>query len=436
MQSLDLFINVFLAHAIFGILTSILMQRGWTKVWFGPRWERQAKKGLNKGKAPIYCRVKYYRTGRKTDIASDFSTGLWVQKVNWDQDEQQVKNTDNDFESINKKLTLIVRDIERIEEHLKISGVQPSAKLIKNMYISQGGEGRKGEVLIDTFTKFQEFKKKEISGNTYLNIRSYLRTFNTFLKKKGLDLISINGFNSTHSREFVDFLIHEKTDKKVLYESTTARNIYAHIKSLFDIAVQRELILRNPLIHKITQNKKKGIKYLEIDEVERFEHFPLNNLKVGNIFKLVKDVALIQLYTGMSYKDVFSLEEYNLIYDHQDKRNWIEYRRHKSKVIAQVPVISKVQKIIDEYGGIENLPRITNTHYNGTLKLFGAWCDIDKNLTSHMFRRTFGMIALNYWLCDIESVSRMLGHDSVETTQKYYATVLKNRVRQNMNKIR
>lgn len=82
---------------------------------------------------------------------------------------------------------------------------------------------------------------------------------------------------------------------------------------------------------------------------------------------------------------------------------------------------------VDLAGTSLKLPEISNQKYNSYLKEVGEIIGIKAKLTTHIGRKTFGTIALNSDY-SIESVSKMLGHTNIKTTQGHYAVVLKKRI--------
>lgn len=86
-----------------------------------------------------------------------------------------------------------------------------------------------------------------------------------------------------------------------------------------------------------------------------------------------------------------------------------------------IPVIGKVWSILKKYNFV--LPVYSNQKYNSALKKIAAEVGIRKKLTSHVGRKTYGTLLLNKDV-PIETVSNLLGHSSIRTTQKHYAKVL------------
>lgn len=174
---------------------------------------------------------------------------------------------------------------------------------------------------------------------------------------------------------------------------------------------------------------KKKIEYLKPEELE----FLQNRKFISERLQQVSDLFLLQCYTGFSYADLAEFNPDLHIETDKKGREWIIKARAKNEIESVLPYFSDAKAIVEKYlkvnltGITLKLPVITNQKYNSYLKEIGAILDFKINLTTHIGRKTFGTIALNNGY-SIESVSRMLGHTDIKTTQKHYAVVLKTRV--------
>jgi site-specific recombinase XerD len=150
----------------------------------------------------------------------------------------------------------------------------------------------------------------------------------------------------------------------------------------------------------------------------------------------VRDVFLFQIFTGLAYIDAANLKEDNIIEDGFGQK-WIQLTRQKSSVQANIPLLDVPLSILKKYKGLNNgklLPMHTNQKMNEYLKEIAALCGINKRLTTHCGRHSFGTIMLTKGV-SIESVSKMLGHTNITTTQ-IYAKVLNLKIFTEVNKVR
>lgn len=138
----------------------------------------------------------------------------------------------------------------------------------------------------------------------------------------------------------------------------------------------------------------------------------------------------------MAYADVEKLTADNIIKG-IDGSLWIKIKRTKTKSLSSIPLLPIAQKLIEKYEGVENpkgtlFPVYSNQNMNSYLKEIAERCDIKKNLTFHVARHTFATTVTLTNGVPIESVSKMLGHRSLKTTQ-HYAKILDEKLSEDMN---
>jgi integrase len=105
--------------------------------------------------------------------------------------------------------------------------------------------------------------------------------------------------------------------------------------------------------------------------------------------------------------------------------------RAKTAVDSAIPVMIDTLNILKKYNG--TLPVLSNQKYNQYIKTVLKKCGINKTLSSHAARKTFAMLTHNTYAVPIDTVSKMLGHASVQTTQHYYAKTDFEKIAQDMH---
>jgi integrase len=140
----------------------------------------------------------------------------------------------------------------------------------------------------------------------------------------------------------------------------------------------------------------------------------------------IADLFLFQCFTGLDYGCTQTFDPAQHLRQDPDGRIWLVKHRCKNGEKAFAPWLPEAEAILKRHGG--QLPRISNQKYNRYLKELAQVSGLELHLTSHVGRKTFGMVMLNKGI-SIEAVSRMLGHRYITTTQRHYAQVLEERVR-------
>ena len=156
---------------------------------------------------------------------------------------------------------------------------------------------------------------------------------------------------------------------------------------------------------------------------------------------LVRDIFLFSCFTGLAYIDVKNLTKSHISIG-IDGEKWIFTHRQKTETASKIPILPVTQMIIDKYSDHPKsnnedrlLPILTNQKMNAYLKEIAAVCEIEKELTFHIARHTFATTVTLTNGVPIESVSKMLGHKNLRTTQ-HYAKVLDKKVSEDMKILR
>lgn len=170
--------------------------------------------------------------------------------------------------------------------------------------------------------------------------------------------------------------------------------------------------------------------YLTEKEVEKIIKKKFATDRLNN----VRDIFIFSCFTGLAYIDVKNLTEDNLRTGF-DGKLWIMTHRQKTDTNVNVPLLDIPLKILAKYkNNLPNkvlLPVLSNQKMNSYLKEIGDLCGIDKNLTFHLARHTFATTITLAKGVPIETVSKMLGHTNIQTTQ-IYARITNSKISNDM----
>jgi site-specific recombinase XerD len=202
---------------------------------------------------------------------------------------------------------------------------------------------------------------------------------------------------------------------------------------MINMAVRMGWIEKDPFSLFKAKFIKKGREFLTKDELNTIEKrdFEIERLQ------MVKNIFVFSCYTGLAYIDVMRLTPDN-VRKGIDGMNWIYTQREKTSTPVRVPILKKAQKIIDIYKNHPRskvkgtlFPNFSNQKLNSYLKEIADLCGIKKNLTFHIARHTFATTVTLSNGVPIESVSKMLGHTDLRTTQ-IYAKVVEKKISDDM----
>jgi len=380
------------------------------------------------GQVPLYARVTYL--GKRSEI----SLTLKVDPKKWDAGlgfvtgtSAEARRTNSEIVNIKAAVIQAYDDLKRVEEFI-------TAEKIKSQYL---GEEKAQRMLIEVFDehngKLEELIGKGIVKAThtkYVTIRDKVSEFIAFKFKK-TDI-----YLETLSYSFITDFEHYLKVKQHISHNVVMSYI-KRVKRIIVLSVNNRWLSHNPFAAFVCTTKK-----VERTELEAEELLVLENKKF-NISRLeeVKDCYLFSCYTGYAFIDASKLGPENVVRG-KDGESWINTDRTKSKIEANVPLLPKAIEILNKYkehpeclSNNKLLPMKSNQKMNAYLKEIADLCGITKNLTTHTARHTFATTVTLENDVPIESVSKMLGHTKITTTQ-LYARVKEKKVSRDMKTLK
>lgn len=176
---------------------------------------------------------------------------------------------------------------------------------------------------------------------------------------------------------------------------------------------------------------------MSAEELEAIEN---KEFKIARLAE-IRDIFVFSCYTGLAYADVWKLTPEQITIG-IDGEKWIHTYRTKTKVRSNVPLLPNAIEILEKYKKHPEcvysgrlLPVRSNQKMNAYLKEVADLCGINKELTFHIARHTFATTVTLTNNVPIESVSSMLGHKSIKTTQ-IYAKVVEKKVGADMQTLK
>ncbi|MDR1557148.1 MAG: site-specific integrase [Tannerellaceae bacterium] len=218
--------------------------------------------------------------------------------------------------------------------------------------------------------------------------------------------------------------------------NNTAMKFMQRFRTVFNFIVNTGYDMKvDPFANFRFHTQKVNREILSQEEIDKIYQKKFSTERLNQ----VRDIFIFQTYTGLAYIDVYNLteNEIRLAYDDQ---LWIMTEREKTGEPVNVPLLEIPLAILDKYKKTREknngklLPVSTNQKMNEYLKEIATICGIKKKLSTHVARHTFATtIALANGV-PLESVSKMLGHRSIKTTQ-IYAKVLDKKVSEDMGNL-
>ena len=219
--------------------------------------------------------------------------------------------------------------------------------------------------------------------------------------------------------------------------NNTAVKYIKNFKKIIRLCMANGWITKDPFIGYKAKLKVVERSYLTKEEIQAVYEKEFASDRLSQ----VRDIFLFSCYTGLAYVDVKQLSKSN-INTGIDGDQWIFTRRQKTDTSTRVPLLPLAQELVLKY---ENHPQcvnsdvmfpiLSNQKMNSYLKEIAGICGINKDLTFHIARHTFATTVTLSNGVSIESVSKMLGHTNIKTTQ-HYAKILDKKVSDDMSVLR
>ncbi|WP_167597181.1 site-specific integrase [Leeuwenhoekiella sp. ZYFB001] len=379
--------------------------------------------------AIIYARITV--NGKRANI----SLKRKVPVESWDSSKGLVRGSKPFAKSLNKYLDQIRSLIYQSYEDLLNEGNLITASAIKSKFL---GEDKRNNNLSELFEYHNSISVTSLSPHT---IRHYKVTQRYLLKflvdKYKTDDIYLTKLDYAFIKNFEFFLkSYEPKDHQKKMGHNTAMKHLQRLRKMLTMAYHHEWIDKDPFIRFKSSYVKNRREFLAQYELEQLEDFSSSLERLD----IVKDMFLFACYTGLSYIDVAKLNIDNIETD-LDGQQWIKTKRQKTSIELRIPLLNKARRILLKYqdhprvsGRNRLLPTISNQKTNSYLKEISDFCGIKKNLTFHVARHTFATTVTLTNGVPIETVSKLLGHTKLATTQ-IYARVIDQKVKQDMERL-
>ncbi len=385
-------------------------------------YSQRAKNNL----AIVYARITL--NGRKLNISLKRKVDVSL----WDSKKQRVSGKNPKCKELNQFLDQEQSKLFQCYQELRMEGKVLSPETIKSRYFGNPEHLFSLEDIFEYHNNNMTSKLKHNTSRLYITSQNYIRKF--VKKEYGRKDLYMKELDYSFIIKFENFLrvVRPRHYRKKLQHNAVMKHIQ-RLRKMVTLAFHLEWIDRDPFVKFKSYLIQKERGFLTIEELEKMENVILEIPRL----KKVRDLFIFSCYTGISYADLMLLTPQNLVIG-MDKKIWIVTKREKNGNQVKLPLLLKASNLVDEYKNkkvclINNslLPRISNQKVNSYLKEIAEICGIKKNITFHLARHTFATtVALSNGV-PIETVSKILGHKKLSTTQ-IYAKVIERKVSEDM----
>ena len=382
---------------------------------------------IKNNKVPIYLRVTINGKRAETSANRKVPVDLWNSSAG------KAIGSSKEVQVINRYLSKAENEVYRCYQRLLDQNNPFTSKQVVDLF---AGKKEKPRMLLELFQEHNDKVNRLIGQDFAAGTAERYRTAKMHIEnyiKKDYKTEDIPVTEVDH--KFISgFEYYLKTERKCGHNS--AIKYITNFKKIIRIAFANEWIKRDPFVNWKGTLKIVDREFLTQEEIQLVLEKEFNNERLD----LVKDIFVFCCYTGLAYADVKKLSENDIVIG-IDGNRWIKTSRTKTKIKSNIPILPTAEEILEKYkehSEVDSknvLPVLSNQKMNAYLKEIADLCGIQKNLTFHLARHTFATTVTLSNGVPIESVSKMLGHKNLQTTQ-HYAKILDRKVSDDMAALR
>ena len=392
-------------------------------------YARKSKK-TSKGLYPIYIRLTINGQRLDQSIQRYVDSGLWSAASG------RVKGNTEQARQVNSYLDTLTSKVLKLEREMVLDGIPINFESFREKWL---GITEAPRMLMEIFQQHNDQMEaliragKDFSPGTldrYNTCRDHVRAFIRW--KYRMEDIDIKRLDFEFA---TDLEFWFKTQRNCSH-NTTLKYI-SNLKKIVNACIRKGWLTKDPFAgFKMTKVEidREALTETELDKI-RAKVFPIDRLNI------VRDIFLFSCYTGLAYADVKKLRRTEIA-PGVDGNFWIFTNRQKTDTSSRIPLLPPAQVIVEKYKDFPGcydsghvLPVLSNQKMNAYLKEIADCCGISKNLTFHIARHTFATTITLSNGVPIESVSKMLGHRNLKTTQ-HYAKVLDRKISDDMSQLK
>ena len=382
-----------------------------------------------RGLAPIFLRLTVNKKRKEYSITRRIQPEFWNIKM------EKVMGNNPTEKEINTHINNIRHKLNKI--HQVLSDNEEPITVTKMIQELKGETKHKSRMTLEVFKEHNEqidrLSGKNISKSTAKRYWTCYNHVEQFIHEEfKADDYRMKDIDHQFISKFEYFL---KTKRECNHNS--ALKYVNNFKKIVRIALANQWMDRDPFYNYKVQFETVEREFLNEEEVQKLVEKDLHLDRL----KLVRDMFVFSCYTGLAYSDVKKLSSADITKG-IDGGKWVRIKRTKTKSLSSIPLLPVAEEIIERYQdhpevqkGNCILPVLSNQKSNAFLKEIAMMCGINKPLTTHLARHTFATTITLTNGVPIESVSKMLGHKDLRTTQ-HYAKIVDRKISDDMKALK
>lgn len=394
---------------------------------FGILFYLNTSKTKKSGKCPIVGRITV--DGKSTT----FSTGLDILPEQWDAKSGLAVGKSKEANGINQQIEKYQTEITEHYKTLVNDSGYVTTESLKN---ALRGIGLNQNTVMQEYVSLVEEKRKSIGirieASTYPIYPTALSHFKDFLREKySVDDIPFGKVDVAMIEALAYYL---KIDLRMT--PRTVKTNMVPFRTIVKRAFHKGMIRQDPFFDYVPERIMPKRPWLTNDEITWLMNVHTKHAS----WNFTRDMFIFSTFTGITFIDLENLKHTN-IQAMEDGSLWIVLNRQKTGTASYIPLLDIPKQILErykdsEFAGTEGRVFKLQHHVcmNWQLKRLAKAANIDKRLTFHMSRFTFATTVCLTQGVPIESLSQMMGHLSIKTTQ-IYAEVTRTKIDEDMTNL-
>lgn len=386
-------------------------------------WINSSRSKTNEAK--LFARISI--NGKRVNLSLKHS----INPDSWDSKRSKLKGRSSEVREINQYLDHVRSDLYSCYREIVQNQSEVTAHAVKASYLGEEAEQKTLQNLFDYHNLHHNHNLSAATLSHYKTTQKYLLEY--VKSAYSAEAFPLNKLDFNFVTGFETFLRNYRPKH---YQGTMSNNgAMKHIqrfRKMVKIALNLDWVSKNPLKGFQIKMEKKERDFLTSIELQALQDYNISIERLG----IVRDLFLFSCYTGLAYCDIMALKSSQIT--EIDDKKWLITERSKTGNAVRLPLLKVPLEIIMKYqnhirvGRGKLLPGLSNQKLNSYLKELADKCGINKHLTFHMARHTFATTITLTNGVPIETVSKLLGHSKIATTQ-IYARVLDRKIGNDMN---
>lgn len=386
-------------------------------------WVRKGRTSENM--SPLHCRVTI--SGQRYEIPMN----IYLPLSSWSAAAQKALGKTDAIREVNRYIEDMKMTIDETLIRIRNKNYPLNIENFKLMFKTQDNEY---STIAKLFEYHEIIEAKKLCPNTFVGYKITRNHLINYIRiKYHTTDYDINAIDKAFVNEFFAYLqgFNRKDDKKLCTTNGALKHI-TRLKKVMNMALANEWINRNPVCLFKAKRDKVDVGFLNVQDIKAIQDVTLPpNLTIS------REIFLFSVYTGVAYSDMANLTNENITIG-IDRSPWLNYRRQKTGARVALPLLEPAQRIIQEFDCYNNhkpdghlFPPTSGQVINRHLKKIAIAAKVNKRVTYHIGRHTFATTITLQRGIPLETVSKILGHTNVTTTQ-IYAKVVDTKVMDDM----